>query len=146
MVDLDRNELFEAYLKAIPAVFRQEHTCSNCKLFLRNFGGVVTIIDNKVHTLWEFEVENPYEEVPKALHKIVKAAKIVRPFLSKEMNLGKNHNTQIKEGVSIRWEHFAYSLPSSRVLVNHKSVGEEVGRLMGFKQVVGRSLEELTLD
>ena len=55
-VGLERNELFDAYLEALPIPLRQEHTCNCCKSFLRQYGGLVSVINGELKTLWDFEV------------------------------------------------------------------------------------------
>ena len=48
-VDVDRDEIWDAYLTGFAEADRQEHNCSACRSFLRQFGGIVTIgEDNQI--------------------------------------------------------------------------------------------------
>ena len=74
-VDCDRDELYARYLAAFPEgtnpIFRErtEHDCSACRRFIRDIGGAVFIDDDlSVHTMWEFEKDDPlYGTVAMAL-------------------------------------------------------------------------------
>ena len=139
-IQLMHNELFDAYLKALPEEIRQEHNCSCCKSFLNNYGGIVYIKDNEVHTLWDFEVDYPYNNVPKILAEIVKANQIQNRFVSKTRQLGVDTNISLKTG--IRWSHFHMRYNGTIV--------SELSSALGFassqKQVFERALKEITLD
>ena len=73
-VDLDKEKLWKIYLYSFPpeanGIYRQRriHDCTECKTFIRNFGNVVVIKDNKVHTIWDFHTgDEIYQPVMRAL-------------------------------------------------------------------------------
>ena len=112
-VDVDRDILFNIYLDAFPVEERQGYTCNCCKHYLRTYGGVVAIIDGKIHTMWDFEMDAPYAGIPANLGEIVRGAAIKEHFLSDVHKLGTDFNHQHKDGEVIRWEHFYYKLPNT---------------------------------
>ena len=146
-VDLDRDALFSAYLDVLPEDQRQEHNCNCCKSFLRNYGDVVAIAGGRVHTMWEFDTDAPYDKVPEALHQLVVNAPIKGIFVSHEQHLGTDYNIQIvSETENIRWEHFSFVLPKAKVHRGDSSVAEVMGAAAGVRNVFKRSLDELTLE
>lgn len=83
--DLDRNELYEAYLAGFPTPeLRQEHTCSCCKDFLRTYGGLVTIDPETGKTqslLWDEEKAPPeYSEAVRRMRTLVESSQILSVF------------------------------------------------------------------
>ena len=103
-VDLERNDLFTAYLDCfIDPVERQLHNCNCCKNFLRNYGGIIAIVDGaKIETLWDFTLEDElYSQVPITLGKIVREAAISGIFLSNEKELGTDFNYQVLSHYSL---------------------------------------------
>ena len=84
VVEVGHDELYEAYLEAIPGEYRQEHTCRCCQTFLRNYGNIVAIdpATSKLLTLWDFSLPNGsiYEAVPFILAQLVSNANIKEPF------------------------------------------------------------------
>jgi hypothetical protein len=151
LVDLGRNDINDAYLAALPEEVRQEHNCSCCRHFLRDIGGAVAIIDNEVETLWNFEVDYPYSEVPKALKKIVldaiENAKIGRLLRFDTRNVGIDHNLKVTGPDSfIRYEHFHLLLPNDKLVTPGKSIASVNGLFTAAVETTQRALSELTMD
>lgn len=148
VVDLDRDALFTAYLDSFPDNERQGHNCNCCKQFLRNYGSVVAIVDNKIETLWDFEVGYPYANVPKNLHAIVRKAAIKNVFLTETKNLGTDFNYQIIEGETRpkKWEHFYVDLPKTKTITKRKDIATVGSQIKSTKQVAKRALDSLTKE
>jgi hypothetical protein len=145
-VDLPKGALNDAYLAALPEELRQEHTCNCCRSFLNNYGNVVALKDGRVLTLWDFEVEYPYNNVPAALHKLVSEAAICDYFVTTEKHLGTDFNVQLKDGKTIRWTHFYAQLLEEKRLRSAVSVDTVKGDFRTNQQVFERSLRELTIE
>ena len=61
-VDIDREKVWEEYLSGYPEENRQEHNCNCCKSFLRQYAGIVGIIDGKTVSIWDnLNVDNEYK-------------------------------------------------------------------------------------
>lgn len=147
-VDLDKDILWNTYLDSFSdPVERQSHNCNCCKSFIRNYAGIVAIIDNEIKTLWGFEVNYPYNDVPVNLHSLIKEAAIKQVFLSKEKVLGTDFNLKVidKDNI-IRYEHFSLELPANKLLRRSESIETVNSELVSTKNVFKRSLNEITLD
>lgn len=80
-------DLWEAYLKAMPAELRQFHTCHACRHFVQRFGHLVTIDETgkTAPAFWNLDdcpVE--YQDAVAAIIKTVKKAKVNGVFLSSD--------------------------------------------------------------
>lgn len=153
---IDGDALWETYLGSFPngsnPVFRKctEHDCSCCKSFIRKIGGVVTIRDGKISTIWCGQINDPvYGVVARAMSKLVKTAPISGPFFSPEQNIGtdKNH-----EDATTTWHHFYVKLPDARrnsgknYLMYKKDIPTAIGEAVTTREVFNRGLVELTRD
>ena len=122
--------MFNEYLNSFPEEKRQYYNCNCCRQFLNNYGSIVSIINNKIVSLWDFEIDGIYEEIPKRLSKLVKEATIKNFFISKERKLGTDYNYQLLEGnISKKWEHFYLVLPKEKnnfCIVIFTSLGTEI--------------------
>lgn len=149
-VDVAKDELFEAYLETfVDPVERQEHRCHCCRQFLNNVGNIVAIDPQSgaILTVWDFQTPVPYADVPVALREVVLDHKIDGYFLTKERKLGTDWNRQgLADGTVIRWEHFFYELPASKVLTGRASVEEVAGNKKTTRDVFKRGLETLKIE
>ena len=48
LTNVDKDALWDCYLNSFPEEERQSHNCNNCKHYIRHYGRVVAIKDNKV--------------------------------------------------------------------------------------------------
>lgn len=53
LTNVDKDALWDCYLNSFPEEERQSHNCNNCKHYIRHYGRVVAIKDNKVVTMWD---------------------------------------------------------------------------------------------
>ena len=147
VVDIDRDALVNAYLDTFNnEIERQAHNCNCCKQFLINYGVVVSIIDGKIETLWDFTVGSPYADIPSLLHNLVINSPIKHTFESTFINLGTDYNIQLKENDTIRWEHFSVVLDKSRLTPRGTSIESVIGDKQGNYQVINRGLAQLTIE
>lgn len=149
VVSFEKNELFEAYLAALPDEYRQEHRCNCCRSFINQYGSIVAIDGRgRVMTLWDFTVDGTiYEKVPSTLHDLIENKVIEKPFLSPFAKLGTDSNRALlPNGDVTRWEHFYVELPRDKVTRSDKSIDSLVGEQVTTKDVFQRGLETITLD
>ena len=150
-VDIDGDAVWDTYLSSFPEgtnpIYRErtEHDCSCCKSFIRNIGKVVSIVDGKLTSVWDIEVGGHFQVVADALSKKIKARRISNIYLNGEVNVGtdKNHEDMGEEGIKT-WEHFHYKLPNK--FVNKTDIGTVKGHALANKEVLQRSLNEISSD
>ena len=140
-VNIDRDKVFQIYLDSFSEESRQYYNCNCCKSFLRQYAGIVSIADNKMVSIWDFESTEEYKEAVTNLRKYAKSLPISSLFFSEEKNCGVEKNLDSKREVI--WDHFFVKMDSKFVL---KDSGSKRGEAESSKQVFKRSLEEISPD
>lgn len=149
VVDLDSNELFDAYLNCFDdPLERQIHNCNCCKYFLRNYGGIIAINENyEYETIWDFEISGLFEKVPKVLSKIVKTKVIKHCFHSDSNQIGTSYNyKRLEDNDVIKFEHFSGVVDNKFVYSNSHSYNELIGKDFQDYDLLYRSLEIITKE
>lgn len=153
-MDLDKDELWDLYLDSFPAGtneiyrVRREHDCSACRQFIKNVGNVVTIKENVIKTIWDFESGSAeYQPVIKALDDFVRSKAVSGVKITKIAKIGIDYNFgRAEDGEIEEYEHFYLELPSRCVNTSGKSEGDLKGDFQATKDVFKRSLDELAED
>lgn len=140
-VEVDRDAIWDTYLNAFPEEFKQENNCNCCKSFLRQFGGIVSIKNNKIVTLWDEKAEGEYEKPVEALRKYISSLPIVGIFLTEFKVGGTSKSFDGKRGVE--WNHFSLNFNKKFVKSN---CGELVGLSRDAKNLLQRSISEISDD
>ncbi len=150
-VDIDKDTLWETYLSSFPAganpVYRErtEHDCSACKSFIRTIGGLVTIKDNQLVTLWDCQTDEDYQPVVDALAAIVRSKAIANIYMHREPVVGVAKNfEEVASGVKT-WEHFHVNLPAT-AHCKGVDIGPKHSAARADHDVLLRSLQEIDLD
>jgi hypothetical protein len=152
-VDLDKDILWNTYLDSFPAGTnemyrkRREYDCSCCRHFIKAFGNVVSIKNNKVTTIWDFEIDDStFTPVLKALSSYVKSHIVSDLFITKENHFGtdKSFEDLKSDGKVCTWDHFFFKLPKEFITISSKSKGSLKGAFRDIRNVFKRSLEEIT--
>jgi hypothetical protein len=152
LTNVDKDLIYETYLAAFPEgtneIYRERnaHDCNACKQFLRPYGNIVAIENNKLVSIWDFDMPDFYKEVASKLSDLVKSKPIKEVFVSKFQKLGIDSNKEIKLGVVKTWEHFYFKLPIAFVNKNTKSIESVKADFTAAKEVFKRSLEEISVD
>ena len=142
-VDIDRDEIFQQYLNGFEEETKQGHNCNSCKSFLRQYAGIVAIIDNKRVSIWDNIIAEPeYQKSVNNLANYIHSLPITNIFLNEFANCGTDRNKDKVRGVE--WNHFYIQLPSK--FVNNRDIDSVRGNKRTNKETLMRSLEELTLD
>lgn len=151
--NFERELLWNTYLDAFPAgtneIFRKkrEFDCNNCKHMIKRVGGLVTIKDGEVHTIWELDIDDPtFSVVAKAMDEFVKKQPVMDIYLSKEKNIVCDHNHELIDGKSHTWEHLYLELPDKFVHRGHTSVESEIAPYRDTRNVFKRSLTEISMN
>lgn len=148
--DINPDTIWETYLSSFPEgtdpIYRTrtEHDCSCCRSFIKKLGGVVTIIDNKIVTIWDFTLYTAYGVVVNALSDLVKTGKPLYPFLSPERAIGIDSNHEkLDSGEVLTWNHFHQELPSH---LHTEDIPSKNGSFRESLGVIKRTLEEISLE
>lgn len=161
VVDLSRESIWESYLASFPKgtneIFRERegHNCSSCKNFILNIGGVVSIKNGKVTSVWDVELpESEYKVVANSLSALIKATKIKEVFYHFQNTAGIRSNLQlIKDSTgktieTLTWHHLFCQVPSKMVVpMNAKLSADTLNdKFRTNVQVLKRTLEEISYD
>lgn len=154
VVDLDKETIWNTYLDSFPPgtneIFRErrEFDCSNCRHFIRDFGRVVSIKDQKVTSIWDFDTQSEkYQPVVDALSALVKSRPVVNVFLPTEKAYGVRSNRErLSNGEIHTWSHLYTTTPKSLIPFHKDQVGTVQGKMRDTRNVFKRSLEEITSE
>lgn len=145
---VDKSELWDTYLASFPAgtnpIYRTrtEHDCSRCKQFIRAIGDVVAIIDHKLISIWDCNIDDStYQSVAKAMSSLVKSHPVANIFLHSERTAGADKTfEQLTEGIKT-WNHFFVNIPQRFI---NRDPGTKLGECRSSYDVLLRSLTELS--
>ena len=149
LTGVEKDQIWDAYLLAFPEAERQDHNCNSCRQFLKPFGNLVAIHNNKIKTIWDFDgCTEPFESVRQSLHNLVISAPIRDKFINTFPKLGTDFNFEETEAGPKRWNHFHLVLPANLVTRISGATTEDSlrGLARDTKNVFKRSLEEITTD
>lgn len=148
----DKEELWNVYLSSFPEgsnpVFKErtEHDCNCCKQFIRAVGNAVAIIDGKLESIWDISIDvGVYQTVANALAAKIRLDGIESPFFHFERTAGTDKNNSLFGGVVSTYEHFFVNIPPKFVM-NGRDIPSKLGELTSLRDVLKRSLEEITSD
>ena len=54
VTDVDKELLWTTYLDSFAPDEKQEHNCNACRSFIRQYGNIVAIINDRTVSLWDF--------------------------------------------------------------------------------------------
>lgn len=150
-VEIDKDAFWTAYLASFPAGMdpiykeRTQHDCNCCKSFIRAVGGMVSIVNGSLVSLWDITVGDGYQPVVDALAAIVHGLPTDNIFLATEKTVGTEKSfAAVLEGVTT-WQHFHLSLPAE-VVVNGEAIGPRSNDARTTHDVFLRGLKEITQD
>ena len=160
-VDLNKDELWELYLDSFPEGTnplyrkRREYDCSCCRHFIKHFGNVVIIKNNKAISIWDFKSNNTtFQPVIDALSSYIKTKVVSDVYVTDSNHVGETHSNELLKDNNIkRWEHFNVTL-TGKILDNlykairgqKENINEFKGTFRDARNVLQRSLEEITQD
>lgn len=146
-VDATREEMWDTYLAAFPDEERQSHNCNSCKSFIRQYGNIVFIENNKLISIWDFiGAEGEYENVPSKMSELIKS-KLVRDIYVAELRfIGTEKNKQtLEDGTIIYWNHLCLDITKFYNQI-YKSPEAIMGDMRSKKEVLKRGLDEISLN
>ena len=108
LTDVSKDLIWDTYLESFPEgtneIYRERetHNCNSCKQFLRPYGNIVAIENNKLVSIWDFEMPDYYQEVATKLSKLVKSQLIKDVFVTKFAKLGTDSNKELSESTTVK--------------------------------------------
>lgn len=151
VVDVTKEELWDTYLSSFPEgtnpLYRErtEHDCNCCKQFIRNIGALVSIVDNKVVSIWDIDLDGPYKVVADAMKALVLSAPIKQIYLNDSSKVGTDHNFEDQGDKVRRWDHFFLEIPAKMVM-RKDLIPTRVGQVNTNFQTTTRALTTLTMS
>jgi hypothetical protein len=156
-VDAEGDALWITYIDSFPPGTnptyreRSEHDCSCCRQFIRAVGNAVAIIDGKIVSLWDVQVDEPaYQAVADAMSAYVKAKPIRDIFLFRDRNVGADKSREDAGDHVVTWSHFHVTLPKRNTgkdfYCDGPDIATKLGEARSSHDVFLRSLKELTID
>ncbi|MBD3405068.1 MAG: hypothetical protein GF411_02895 [Candidatus Lokiarchaeota archaeon] len=151
--DTDKDEIWDVYLSSFPDGSdpihkeRTEHDCQCCKQFIKNYGNIVSIIDNKKVSVWNFKInDESYQMVIDTLARYVESKSVHLPFYTTSQTAGCDFNHGLSDdGDAIRYDHFYFKFPRSFV-IRSDDIGKRISEDVSTVNVFRRGLEEITMD
>lgn len=153
-VDLDKDQLWNLYLDSFPPgkneIYRErrEYDCSCCRQFIKNIGNAVTIKNNEIKTVWDFDTNSTtFQPVVDVLSSYVKSKVVSDVFVNKLKKIGTDSNFErLDNGEVVEYQHLYLELPNKFVDKSSKSEAEIKGDFRDTRNVFKRSLDEITED
>lgn len=152
VMDIDKDVVWNHYLDAFPdgtnEVFkeRREYDCNHCSQFIKRIGNVVSIVDNKIITVWDIDtskLDDEYKVVAGEMSAFVRMSSTIRTkFLFNEKKIGTPSNKQLLENGNVKtWYHFSCEIPNRFISDDYNS---KLSDINATKQVFERGLNEIT--
>ena len=128
---------------------RRSYDCNCCKSFIRRYGSIVAIINNRLVSIWDVSIDSDvYQKVAERMSAAVKSGYVSDVFLSDTGALGTDFNFSTTE--EKRWEHFYATAPSKflshkdelpTVLSNYRSAHDTYARAL--KEIKPHAIDEV---
>lgn len=145
---VDRDEIWELYLDSFPAgtneVYRtnREYDCSCCRSFIKNFAGVVSILDHKLVSVWDFiPSSDTFKPVVAALRDSVHAAEVTGLYVPGQRSFGQAVSREFVDGACKVWEHMFVSIPTK-----HMKTPSQASECSSTLHLLERAIVEITPD
>lgn len=149
-------DLWDIYLQSFPEgsnplfLEKTEHDCNACKSFIRNYGNLVAVVNNKLVSIWDIPLtDTPYAIVAQKLSEAVKSFDIRDMFFTNTHQLGKDYSIKLIGGKTFRFAHLFLAVKSGHNSVvdsRNVSIASRKSVYNANKSVFKRSMEELTLE
>lgn len=150
-VHLNKDVLWDTYLDSFPKgtneIYKtnRKYDCNCCKSFIKAVGNVVTIKDNVITTIWDFETNEVFQPVVDSLSEFVKSHVISDVHFFPESIIGTKENFKMEEDTDspIKFSHFYLNIPS-RFVRDGESINSSKSHYRDIRNVFKRSLDEIT--
>lgn len=150
--DVDKDTLWSLYLDSFSSsanpLFRKrtEHDCSCCRHFIKTLGGVVTIKNGKMISLWDFDIpeDDTYGPSIMALRAYVHSCTIINPFIAPYRTFGDKYSRTLIDDELFTFDHFYLPVPTQYVECDGHRRESRRSSIRDTRNVFKRSLEEIS--
>ena len=149
---IDKDKIYQLYLDSFSPeanpVFktRREYDCNICRHFIQKFGGMVSIKNGKLDTLWNVTTgDKEFDNVFKELDKYVRGCKVHDVLLiSKNDQFGVDHNLSHDENGHVSsYNHFYLKTPQ---ICKSNDTESEKSEYRSGKDVFKRALDTISIE
>ncbi|AGM46991.1 hypothetical protein AD45P3_00265 [Alteromonas phage vB_AmaP_AD45-P3] len=151
VVDVTKEQLWDTYLASFPEgsnpIYRErtEHDCNCCKQFIRNIGALVSVVDDKVVSIWDIDIDGAYKVVANAMKELILSAPIKQIYLNDSAKVGTDHNFEDQGDKVRQWDHFFLEIPSSMTMRKDR-IATRVGQVNTNFSTTTRALTSLSMS
>lgn len=146
IANVSKDLLWETYLNSFPEATRQFSNCNSCRQFIKNYGHIVAIKENKLVSIWNFKVGyEPYDTVLQNLTTLVESMSVSDVLVLDTKKLGCDSNIQLlQDNTTLRWHHLYLELPR-KFIKPPSTLPTFRSEKRSAKGVFKRSLDELSI-
>lgn len=155
VVDVNKDEMWNLYLDSFPEgtnpIYRtrREFDCGCCRNFVKQFGNVVALKDNKIVSIWNFQVnDDTFQTVIDTMDAYITSKLICDVFVTDHTMYGTVQNHELSEGGHvITWNHFNVTLPVKfRSSTDAKTLDTIRANYRNSAEMLKKSLLEISPD
>jgi hypothetical protein len=146
-VDVNKEELWEAYLRAFPEEDQQYNNCNTCKNFIRNFGCVGIIKNDKFVSVLDVKVSPKYQPSVDAMMAIINKRSVSGIYMTPEATYGQRDNISSAQSSNpgIQWHHFYVDVPAHlRTVLMGQTIQGQIAKYSTAYDLLKRACKELT--
>lgn len=137
-VNITGKSLWETYISSfdVNPIWRVNsiHNCDNDRHFFERYGNVVAIVDNKIISMFDFDIEGEYKKSIEAVSKRIKKATIDSIFIE-SFNEIKNLGSSVERN-KLNSNQSEFRLGSEKTLKEYcnaeEAMGKEIGKVYTF--------------
>lgn len=152
---VDPDELYDLYLNSFPVgtntIYRKrlEFDCSACRHFIKRIGGLVSLKNGEIDTIWNVKISDErYQAVCDALDAFVRSKPITGIYVTSDtrMQVGTDYSIEYKQETdeTTRFYHLFTILPSICLCGRRESPESIMGEARSSHDVFKRALDEIT--
>ena len=142
-VTIDRDLIWEKYLSGFVEEERQSHNCNCCKSFLRQWSGIVGIVDGEKISIWDDIDVTGYNQSLNNLSEYIHSLPITDVFLNDFAKCGTDKN---RDGArNVIWEHLYIELPS-RFVIKNGTIDAVRGEKRTDVETLTRAITDITAE
>lgn len=161
IVDVSKEELWNHYLDSFPLeenkvlYENRVYDCNECKKWIKSISNVVSIVNNKLITVWDIKAKGYYKDVAKSMQQLIQSKEIknkffIKPNITKNKMVGSIKNTVnesnatlYRDKVGMTFYHLHSEIDKELIKTETPTIQAKIeGKYIGYK----RSCEDINLN